>query len=100
MSLRVAMTHPDPSTPNPSIYVPPPSVLTDLFSAFALCSSPSIVRNHFGGFVDMEMFMAVVAYWCDYTTSSDVTHSSWKADKGQQVRSSSSFRSSLGIRQL
>ncbi|GMH82115.1 hypothetical protein TL16_g09150 [Triparma laevis f. inornata] len=84
MSLRVAMTHPDPSNPNPSIYVPPPSVLTDLFSAFALCSSPSIVRNHFGGFVDMEMFMAVVAYWCDYTTSSDVTHSSWKADKGQQ----------------
>ncbi|GMH81618.1 hypothetical protein TrST_g8916 [Triparma strigata] len=84
MSLRQAMSVPDPSAPNPAIYVPPPSVLTDVFSSFALCSAPSIVRNHFGGFVDMEMFMAVVAYWCDYMTNSDVPHTSWLTDKGQQ----------------
>ena len=84
MSLRQAMSVPDPSAPNPAIYVPPPSVLTDVFSSFALCSAPSIVRNNFGGFVDMEMFMAVVAYWCDYMTNSDVPHTSWLTDKGQQ----------------
>ena len=81
LALKQAMA--TPGAPNPTIFVPPREVVTDVFSCFKLCSSQSVTRHTGPGFIDMEIFMAVASYWSDYLTNSTEIHKSWQVRRRQ-----------------